>query len=481
MDQNQSASAPRGYLRATRKQETITSSGSEHGLAVDVDDIIFKQYATVGGGEFIPVLLDQPGGPALDISLADFPVDFQNNLFDGDFEKDSAMSTDQNSVEADVVAKGRKRQQQGRMLSEDQRKRMNERQRKYREKKKTEQERQEKDMAEKKQKIAHLKKMNVWLEKQNDGLAQTISYANEIFDNHLARRTVPGSCLKEEQCKKKSDDGISAMEVNEMFEWVTEKLSLPDEHQLARIAVTVKSDRELYERKTAYCQFQRRVSSLSMMWCSDEKRDSADAKMRMLMQARMHIANYLISVDPDFVLARFTDGWVSTTYCEGPTCPDPLRLSDEVLESLLDSINWTPEQAAQMKRVSDDFMMAWKDIKRTFIRQICIDQIGNSDERLEVNGLQGFMDGLLKDGSVCVMLSQINKKQLKCIVGLCAKVLNIIEPIQIAKLTTFVPGVGPNILFLANYLSHGSSTSCHAAHNQMKAIGGPQDKGHLVM
>ena len=474
--------APGELLRTTRKQETNTSSGSEHGLTVDADDI-FKQYATGGGGEFVPTLLGEHGGPAahggaaLDISLCEF--DFQNysSLFD---EKDSGMSTDQNSVGAEVMAKGRKRQQrQGRMLSDEQRKRMNDRQRKYREKKKEEQARQEMDMIEKKQKIKHLKKMNAWLETQNDGLAQTISYANEIFDNQLVQRKGKGSI--EEGKSKKNDGSISALEVSEMFEWVTEKLMLPDETHLARIAVTVKSDRESYERKTVYCQFQRRVSSLLMLWCSDDKKHTAEAKMRMLMQARLHIANYLISVDPEFVLARFTDGWVSTTYCEGPTCPDPLRLSDEVLDSLLESIDWTPEQAAQMKMVADEFVVAWKDIKRTFIEQICIDKIGNSDERLSETGMQGFMDGLLKDGSVSVVLSQINKKQLKCIVGLCSKVLNIIQPIQIAKLTTFVPGVGPNILFLANYLSRGSSMNCHAAHNKMKAIGGPTDRGHLVM
>lgn len=385
-------------------------------------------------------------------SVLDIPMSNSNGT------STTTTTTGNNNVENGL------KQKKKRNMNPEQKEKMLERQRRYRKRKQQSLSEMTKSLEMQKKELEYLRARNAELGQKSAALEKMIDYATEAIS----------MCKKEDAGDGEADPEWVDSRVRylmDVFDNAVDKLSVPDEQTVTSVIQTVQ-ERNVWRRDIAIAKLQQRISSMMMRWfsCEDERKDVED-QMVVLMKTRFKIAERMVHIAPSFVIDRLADGWVGQSFNEGLLVNNPVRVDDNAIEVLKESMKVTPAQQMQLNRIWRDFCHVWNGIISSLRLQIFetsgMDKANeNAAKDQEYPGLHHGMLNLLLDSDSVRKMIEMNREQIQSLLSLSKELIETLHPLQFGKVLTFLPGHGPNIMYLSKVLS--------------KHIEPRQDEGHVV-
>ncbi|WPT11668.1 hypothetical protein PSENEW3n2_00005168 [Picochlorum sp. SENEW3] len=360
------------------------------------------------------------------------------------------------------IAETGQKQKKKRNMNPEQKEKMLERQRRYRKRKQQSLSEMTKSLEMQKKELEYLRARNAELGQKSAALEKMIDYATEAIS----------VCKRED-----ADDGEANPELvdsrvrylMEVFDKAVNKLAVPDEHTVTSVIQTVQ-ERNVWRRDIAIAKLQQRISNMMMRWfsCEHERKDVED-QMVILMKTRFKIADRMVQIAPSFVIDRLADGWVGQSFNEGLLVNNPVRVDDNAIEVLKESMEVTPAQQLQLNRIWKDFCHVWNGIISSLRLQIFeasgMDKTnGDASNDLEYPGLHHGMLNLLLDSDSVRKMIEMNREQIRSLLSLSKELVESLHPLQFGKVLTFLPGHGPNIMYLSKVLSRHIEPSPDVGH-----------------
>lgn len=376
-------------------------------------------------------------------SVLDIPLSNSNGT-----SSTTTTTTTMGGNSRDAGQKQRKKKQ----MNPQQKEKMLERQRRYRKRKQQSLSEMTKSLEMRKRELNYLRSRNVALGHKSAALEKMIDYATEVIS----------------ECKEDEEEGEAAPDwvesrvryLMDIFDHALSNMTVPDEATVNNVIQTVQ-ERSVWRKDVAIAKLQQRLSNMMMRWFSCKReRKRIEGEMIVLMQTRFKIAERMVHIAPNFIIDRLADGWVGQSFNEGLLVNNPVRVDDNAIDVLKESMQVTPCQQAELNQIWTGFCHTWNGILSSIRLQIFeangLDKsTGDAAEDDEYPGTHYGMLKLLLDSKTVGNMIEMNREQVRSLLYLAKELVETLHPLQFGKVLTFLPGHGPNIMYLSKVLSKG--------------------------
>lgn len=345
-------------------------------------------------------------------------------------------------------------------IKQGQRKGLYERQQRYRERKKNKEKEVEESLDLCLKNIEELKRQNKAISWKNESLLMMHSYLDESVSQLGHEKK---SCQDEESIDGQKVDlakeikqfGL-ALSLDRIMCPFLENRKKPGISVVEKLSSYVFSNWDREAREKCQLKIQEKLSMFLRHYFdapNQEVSDEYEQKMRILIETRRRLADFMVQYHPEFVMARVLDGWVEEGFDPTLMGEDRIEIESSCLSCLISNLGLSKSQIEESNTAWMQFVASWNNevkVHNSLVRDLEKRMVWSS---MYERGIHVGMNASLELRDALNKFGDRSKIRAMMILRLSNQMHDLMSPVQIARLNTFYPGHTPNWVCVAS-LTH---------------------------
>lgn len=342
-------------------------------------------------------------------------------------------------------------------IKQGQRKSLYERQQRYRERKKNKAKEVEESLHNCLNNIDQLKRQNKAISLKNESLLMMHSYLDESVNQIGLEKK---SYRDEERADGQKGDIMNeikqfglAVSLERIMRPFLENRKEPGISVVEKISSYVFSNWNREAREKCHVKTQEKLSMFLRHYYdapNQEVSDEYEQKMRILIETRRRLADFMVQYHPEFVMARILDGWVEEGFDPTLMGEDRIEIESPCLSFLISNLGLSKSQIEEANTAWMQFVASWNNevkvhnsLVRDLEKRMVWSYMYEGEMHVGMNASLELRNALNKFGDR-------SKSRAMIILRLSNQMHDLMSPVQIARLAIFYPGHTPNWVCVAS-------------------------------